>query len=351
MQEEIDFFISYHQTDQEWAEWIAYQLEEKGYRCIIRAWDFLPGSNSTHKLNEALKQTKRVLMVLSPDYLAHQSEWTAAFTINPDALLPVRVRECKLSGLLASIISIDLVSLREEAARERLLTDIQGTRLKPSQPPLFPSTVPEFPHLDNISIDTFENLPARDAIDDVSSIFVLSSAFKSSKNAITRIAWSPSGDMLASVHRSEGIQIWDVTTKHVKRSFGGKINYSIAWSPDGTMLASSDRSSLHLWDVATGELQSTIKIPNKVNKCLAWSPDGRILASGSDDNTIRLWDPVTGHLLHQFTDHAKSVNSVAWSPDGRTLVSGSDDNTIRLWNPATEQLIDTFLDTLIVLIV
>jgi hypothetical protein len=32
-----DFFISYTRTDREWAEWIAWQLEEAGYATVLQA--------------------------------------------------------------------------------------------------------------------------------------------------------------------------------------------------------------------------------------------------------------------------------------------------------------------------
>jgi hypothetical protein len=39
-------FISYTLTDQQWAEWIAWVLEEEGgYRVLVQAWDFVPGTN------------------------------------------------------------------------------------------------------------------------------------------------------------------------------------------------------------------------------------------------------------------------------------------------------------------
>jgi hypothetical protein len=41
-----DFFVSYTQADRHWAEWIAWVLEEDGYRVLIQAWDFVPGSNA-----------------------------------------------------------------------------------------------------------------------------------------------------------------------------------------------------------------------------------------------------------------------------------------------------------------
>ena len=33
-----DFFVSYTQADRGWAEWIAWQLEEDGYRVLLQAW-------------------------------------------------------------------------------------------------------------------------------------------------------------------------------------------------------------------------------------------------------------------------------------------------------------------------
>jgi TIR domain len=40
-----DFFVSYSAPDRQWAEWIAWQLEENGHTVILQAWDFRPGGN------------------------------------------------------------------------------------------------------------------------------------------------------------------------------------------------------------------------------------------------------------------------------------------------------------------
>ena len=41
----LDFFVSYAEADRGWAEWIAWQLEDFGFRVLLQAWDFVPGSN------------------------------------------------------------------------------------------------------------------------------------------------------------------------------------------------------------------------------------------------------------------------------------------------------------------
>src|SRR5262245_22991516 len=111
-----DFFVSYNRADRSWAEWIAWQLEEMGYEVILQAWDFRPGSNFVLEMQEAAVDAQRTIAVLSPNYLTAlytQPEWAAAFAQDPTGekgvLLPVRVRECELKGLLQSIVYIDLV--------------------------------------------------------------------------------------------------------------------------------------------------------------------------------------------------------------------------------------------------
>ena len=96
-----DFFISYNHADQQWAEWIAWELEAAGYTTVVQSWDFRPGSNFTLEMHSASQAAERTIAVLSPDYLEAPytlAEWAAAFAEDPTAkqgkLLPIRVREC-----------------------------------------------------------------------------------------------------------------------------------------------------------------------------------------------------------------------------------------------------------------
>src|SRR6266542_2232550 len=114
-----DFFISYNSADRSWAEWIAWQLEEAGDTTVLQAWDFRPGSNFVPEMQRAATEAERTLAVLTPNYLASrftQPEWAAAFERDPTGerglLVPVRVREWDLQGLLSQTIYI-----KEEFAR------------------------------------------------------------------------------------------------------------------------------------------------------------------------------------------------------------------------------------------
>src|SRR4051794_2309415 len=109
-----DFFVSYNKADRAWATWIAWVLEEAGYSVFLQDWDFK--GNFVLEMDKAHKLSRRTVAVLSLDYLASRfaaPEWAARFaqdaTSEHDLLIPVRVRPCKLEGLLAQIVYIDLV--------------------------------------------------------------------------------------------------------------------------------------------------------------------------------------------------------------------------------------------------
>ena len=81
-----DFFISYTKTDEAWAVWIAWQLEEAGHSTVIQAWDFHAGQNFVLAMQEAASNSKQTIAILSPDYLRSdfaKSEWSAAFAADP----------------------------------------------------------------------------------------------------------------------------------------------------------------------------------------------------------------------------------------------------------------------------
>jgi hypothetical protein len=139
-----NFFISYTNADKAWAEWIAWTLEEAGFSVIIQAWDFRPGGNFVLDMQRAASGAEKTIVVLSQTYLQSeytQPEWATAFAQDPQGtarkLIPVRIAECKPTGMLAPIIYVDLLDLPQEDARAVLLGAF-SERAKPSSMPAFP---------------------------------------------------------------------------------------------------------------------------------------------------------------------------------------------------------------------
>ena len=145
MGQAADFFVSYTSADRAWAEWIAWQLESEGYHVVVQAWDFGPGRDWAHEMQQATTTAERVVAVLSPSYLASvhgEAEWRAFYAQDPSGerrlLLPVRVEEVEPPGLLTTRIYVDLVGRDATSARAALLAAARGARGKPIEAPEFP---------------------------------------------------------------------------------------------------------------------------------------------------------------------------------------------------------------------
>jgi hypothetical protein len=137
-----DFFISYTGVNRPWAEWIAVQLEAAGYSTVLQAWDFRPGSDFLHEMQQATTTAGRTIAVLSPAYFGSkfsEAEWRAAFVKDPTGelglLVPVRVQPCAPPGLLASRVYIDLVDADEPTARRLLQAGVGEPGARPTRAP------------------------------------------------------------------------------------------------------------------------------------------------------------------------------------------------------------------------
>lgn len=147
----------------------------------------------------------------------------------------------------------------------------------------------------------------------------------------------------------------DSSVKETARRIPKAPHIALAFSPDGKVLAAADHSTLHLFDIATGQELSDSRAESGVGGrfChVAFSPDGKHVASGHAPSLIdqpqycvEFWEvgPASrlrhyGTLLEQpkgGPDWLTTVFHVGFSPDGTTVVTGSADGTVYLWEAAT----------------
>lgn len=71
-----DFFISYSGKDKNVVAWINQTLEEAGFTTVLQMRDFATGTDFVANINDALKNSERVIAVISSNYL--NSNYTAA---------------------------------------------------------------------------------------------------------------------------------------------------------------------------------------------------------------------------------------------------------------------------------
>ena len=197
------------------------------------------------------------------------------------------------------------------------------------------------------------------------------------------VAFSPDSRMLASGDGYSNVQLWDVKSGQVRKTFtvADIAVTCVAFSPDGKTLAASAGDHIRFWDVPEGQLLKSQELVSEPES-IAWSPDGKALAiallnhvvglidaqtlktlwmlkedpalktidsiafspdggtlavAGAGQTSVVLRDLLKGANYPLVTGQFESTTSVVFSPDGRRLALGNRDGTIELWNPRTDR--------------
>jgi RNA polymerase sigma factor (sigma-70 family) len=149
------------------------------------------------------------------------------------------------------------------------------------------------------------------------------------------MTFSPDGKLLAATLMGSAVQMIDVETAQVKRTFEkGAAARACVFSPDGKLMATGGYAEekgvyyARLWEIATGKEFRRFVISTELNRpvgALAFSHDGTKLAGAAwRDGQVRLFEIATGKELQVFPKIGEDIQGIAFAPDGKAIAAAGD---------------------------
>jgi WD40 repeat protein len=179
------------------------------------------------------------------------------------------------------------------------------------------------------------------------------------------VDFSPDGQLVVAWNAKE-IKIWNATTgEEVRRlkDFKGRLG-AVAFSPDGQTLVAAItnfsfkdnrpdfKSSVRVWDVATGTPKQVLPLTTQTILSLAFAPNGKQLLIGGmhhESNqsfaTLELADLQTGSLGTLEAREEGTASSVVPAPNGQMVAFQTDVSSVHLIDARTWKIKKTFDET------
>ena len=163
---------------------------------------------------------------------------------------------------------------------------------------------------------------------------------------ITDLAFSPDGQMLASVSTDQTLRVWDVARKIERRGpFRGHLDevWAVAWSKDGTEIVTGGKDgSVRDWDPAAQALGPYSVVPSEVQPWggLDFLPDRQtFLTAPPPEGAIVRWNTAKVQRLETLSFLGTNHVCLAVSRDGRWLALADGGENIQVWDfPRREML-------------
>jgi len=148
---------------------------------------------------------------------------------------------------------------------------------------------------------------------------------------VERVAWSPTGDLLAS-GAGKALRVWNASGTLAHEYAGHQATVlDLAWRPDGGEVATAAYGGVTIWNPRDPEMVRRFPWTG-ASLCLAWSPHGRYIATGDQDATVHFWIARDGADL-MMRGYETKVRQVAWDHGSRYLATGGN-AAVLVWDCA-----------------
>ncbi|NJM46930.1 MAG: WD40 repeat domain-containing protein [Alkalinema sp. RU_4_3] len=156
------------------------------------------------------------------------------------------------------------------------------------------------------------------------------------RGLILSLAYSPSGQLLASGSHDRQLRIWNSSTGECLRTLLGHSDHvaQIIFIDEQTVLTTSYDCTIRQWQLSTGE--SIVLSYNQADFILgcAVSPDRLLLAVATPQEVLTVYDRQT-HAMQAYPFVGNRMHYLTYQPDGH-LIGVTDDAVLNHWNPKGE---------------
>jgi WD40 repeat protein len=167
--------------------------------------------------------------------------------------------------------------------------------------------------------------------------------------AVRGVAFCPQGFTLASAGDEGNVRFCNAATQRQvgELSWYGHGIRSLVIAPDGDRLATAGEAGVLVWETRTGRLQATFKYPepglfHQVMRRLflttVFSPDGRRLAASGMSVGLGLWYVPTQKHIATLSTSGSTVLALAYQPSGELLAAADADTDPRLQDPGSSKV-------------
>lgn len=178
-------------------------------------------------------------------------------------------------------------------------------------------------------------------------------AFEGHRQPVTAVAISPDGSTIVSACKEGRIRRWDVQTgirmQSLKLPHGGVTALAYGATPDRLISASNDSDrtdasmrQIQIWDLSTGKLERTFAGHTAAIVGLQVADDHMLFSVGKDRGLM--WDLKREELVTVFPQD--SANSIATSFNEQNIVTVHANGSIRVWMRRAGQLVQRESGTL-----
>lgn len=158
---------------------------------------------------------------------------------------------------------------------------------------------------------------------------------------VTAVAVSPDGQMLAAAGDDHLVHLFSLAEGRLQQSLRGHSDWirSLSFSRDGARLASGgDDHRVCLWEIPSGRLAKKVGASDRAIYCVKYSPDGQRLATVGFDRQLKLYDSA-GDLSTVLACPGADMRAVAFSSDGSLLATAGRSGQVRVWDVSAQNIV------------